>query len=116
MNDVAEIDAAALAPIIAEAETIEVLLLGTGKQPAHIEEGVRTVLAAAGIRLDAMHTGAAARTYNVLIAEDRRVAAALIAVGEERPYRLGGSALRRSWQSWFQSSIVPILTAACAFT
>lgn len=81
MTDVAEIDAAALAPIIAEAEAIEILLLGTGLQPAYIEEIVRSALSASGIRLDAMQTGAAARTYNVLIAEDRRVAAALIAVG-----------------------------------
>jgi uncharacterized protein len=81
VRSVSEIGEAALAPIIAEAEAIEILLLGTGDQPAFIEESVRAPLAAAGIRLDAMQTGAAARTYNVLIAEDRRVAAALIAVG-----------------------------------
>jgi len=80
VRSVSEIDATALAPIIAEAEAIDVLLLGTGAQPSFIEESVRAPLAAAGIRLDAMQTGAAARTYNVLIAEDRRVAAALIAV------------------------------------
>jgi uncharacterized protein len=38
------------------------------------------VLGAAGIRVEAMSTGAAARTYNVLLAEDRKVAAALVAV------------------------------------
>jgi uncharacterized protein len=81
VRNVSEIGEAALAPIIAEAEAIEILLLGTGDQPAFIEESVRAPLAAAGIRLDAMQTGAAARTYNVLIAEERRVAAALIAVG-----------------------------------
>ena len=81
VRGVSEIGEAALAPIIAEAEAIEILLLGTGDQPAFIEERVRAPLAAVGIRLDAMQTGAAARTYNVLIAEDRRVAAALIAVG-----------------------------------
>jgi uncharacterized protein len=81
VRSVSEIGEAALAPIIAEAEAIEILLLGTGDQPAFIEESVSAPLAAAGIRLDAMQTGAAARTYNVLIAEDRRVAAALIAVG-----------------------------------
>jgi uncharacterized protein len=78
---IAEIDAAALAPILAESGAIEILLLGTGIDPAFIGEQVRAPLAAAGIRLDAMQTGAAARTYNVLLAEDRRVAAALIAVG-----------------------------------
>jgi uncharacterized protein len=77
----AEIDEAALAPILAEAGAIEILLIGAGADPAFIEERVRAPLAAAGIRLDVMQTGAAARTYNVLLAEDRRVAAALIAVG-----------------------------------
>jgi uncharacterized protein len=80
VGSVTEIDAAALAPILAEANAIEIFLLGTGREPAFIEESVRASLTGAGIRLDAMQTGAAARTYNVLIAEDRRVAAALIAV------------------------------------
>jgi uncharacterized protein len=75
-----DIDAAALAPILAEATAIEMLLLGTGAEPAFIEDRLRAQLSAAGIRLDAMPTGAAARTYNVLLAENRRVAAALIAV------------------------------------
>jgi uncharacterized protein len=39
---------------------------------------LRTALRTAGIALEAMDTGAACRTYNVLVAEDRRVAAALI--------------------------------------
>jgi uncharacterized protein len=80
-GSVAELDAAALDPVLAEAPAIELLLLGTGADPAFIEEPLRALLAAAGIRLDAMQTGAAARTYNVLLAEDRRVGAALIAVG-----------------------------------
>jgi uncharacterized protein len=77
---VAEIDAGTLAPIIAESREIDILLIGCGADPAFIEERIRAPLAAAGIRFDAMQTGAAARTYNVLVAEDRRVAAALIAV------------------------------------
>jgi uncharacterized protein len=80
VRSVSEVDESALAPIIAEADAIEILLLGTGAQPAFIEESMRALLAAAGVRLDAMQTGAAARTYNVLVGEDRRVAAALIAV------------------------------------
>ena len=77
---IADIDAEALAPIIAERAAIDLLLIGCGADPALIGEGVRAPLAAAGIRFDAMQTGAAARTYNVLVAEERRVAAALIAV------------------------------------
>ena len=41
---------------------------------------VRKAFIAAGIGLEAMDTGAAARTYNVLLAEGRPVSAALIAV------------------------------------
>ena len=78
---IADIGAEALAPIIAERAAIDLLLIGCGADPALIGEGVRAPLAAAGIRFDAMQTGAAARTYNVLVAEERRVAAALIAVG-----------------------------------
>jgi uncharacterized protein len=77
---VREVGEAALAPILAEAGAIELLLLGTGAAPVAIGEHARIALAAVGIRLDAMPTGAAARTYNVLLAEDRLVAAALIAV------------------------------------
>jgi uncharacterized protein len=76
----AEVDEKALAPILAEARAIDILLIGCGADPVFIGENLRTPLAAAGIRFDAMQTGAAARTYNVLVAEDRRVAAALIAV------------------------------------
>ena len=76
----AEIDAAALARVIAEAGEIELLLLGTG--PALVPPGpaVRAALNEARLRVETMSTGAAARTYNVLLAEDRKVAAALVAV------------------------------------
>ncbi|SDR50405.1 Uncharacterized conserved protein, contains Mth938-like domain [Rhizobiales bacterium GAS191] len=80
VESLADIDVASLAPILAEAAAIEMLLIGTGAEPAFIEEPLRAKLVGAGIRLDAMQTGAAARTYNVLLAENRRVAAALIAV------------------------------------
>jgi uncharacterized protein len=43
-----------------------------------MEVSLRTELRAAGIALEAMDTGAACRTYNVLVAEERRVAAALL--------------------------------------
>jgi uncharacterized protein len=42
---------------------------------------LRRELKATGISVDAMDTRAACRTYNVLMAEDRRVAAALLALG-----------------------------------
>lgn len=77
---VPEIDEASLAPVLAEAGEIEVLLLGTGLDIAAIPEGVRWRLREARIGLDVMQTGAAARTYNILVGENRRAAAALIAV------------------------------------
>ncbi len=71
----------ALAPILAEAEEIELLLFGTGQEIAALPGAFRARLREAGIGLDVMQTGAAARTYNILLAENRKVAAALIAVG-----------------------------------
>jgi uncharacterized protein len=58
----------------------ELLLLGTGVTLVPVSPGLRQTLREAGVRVDSMDTGAAARTYNVLLAEERSVAAALIAV------------------------------------
>ena len=65
------------APII-EHGGIEILLLGCGRRMALVPAALRRALRAGGIVTDAMDTGAACRTYNVLLAEERRVAAALI--------------------------------------
>jgi uncharacterized protein len=70
----------AFAPVLAEAEAIDTLLIGTGLDPAPIPDPLRSRLREARIGVDAMQTGAAARTYNILAAENRKVAAALIAV------------------------------------
>lgn len=67
----------ALAPVI-EHGGVEILLLGLGRSTSAVPAALRTALRAARIALEAMDTGAACRTYNVLVAEDRRVAAALI--------------------------------------
>lgn len=64
----------------AEAPRIEILLLGCGPQAAPVAPSLRAALRDAGVVVDAMDTGAACRTFNVLNAEGRRVAAALIAV------------------------------------
>ncbi len=57
-----------------------VMLLGTGSQPATVDKDLRAELRGLGIGLEVMGTGAACRTFNVLLAEDRAVIAALIAV------------------------------------
>ncbi|MBS0235591.1 MAG: hypothetical protein JSR99_19150 [Proteobacteria bacterium] len=56
------------------------VLLGTGEKQLWLEPEVYAAFAKAGIGLEPMSTGAAARTYNILIAEKRPIAAALIAV------------------------------------
>lgn len=62
------------------APDIELLLVGTGMELKPLPKAVREVLRAAGLTVEPMSTGAAVRTYNVLLAEDRAVAAALVAV------------------------------------
>ena len=66
-----------LAPVV-EHGGIELLLLGLGRHVAPVTPALRVWLKTAGIAVEPMDTGAACRTYNVLIAEDRRVAAALL--------------------------------------
>ena len=75
-----DIDAIALAPVLAEKDRVGVLLLGTGARQEMPAVTLRRVFVEAGIALEAMDTGAACRTYNVLLGEGRPVAAALIAV------------------------------------
>ncbi len=71
---------AAFAPVFREAAEIELLLIGAGRDMVHLPESIRWRLRDARIGFDVMTTAAAARTYNVLLSENRRVAAALIAV------------------------------------
>jgi len=75
-----ELSDEAFAPVFDEAGEIELLLIGTGADIAALPGGFRERFREAGIGLDVMQTGAAARTYNILLAENRKVAAALIAV------------------------------------
>jgi len=76
----AEVTLESLQPILDEAETIDFLILGIGREIAFLPSSLRDPFKAAGITVEAMATPAAARTYNVLVGEERRVAAALIAV------------------------------------
>ena len=63
-----------------EAGEIEILLAGMGPNLKRLRPDLARSLREAGIIADAMSTGAAVRTYNVLVAEDRAVAAFFIAV------------------------------------
>ena len=76
----ADIDEASLARVLAEGARIDILLVGTGDTLVPISEKLRWRLRDLGISADPMSTGNALRTWNVLLAEGRRVAAALLAV------------------------------------
>jgi uncharacterized protein len=56
----------------------ELLVLGCGVRPILVAPDVRAALKSAGMALEVVDTGSACRTYNVLLAEGRRVAAALV--------------------------------------
>lgn len=66
--------------VMAEAQDIEVLLVGTGRNIGRLPPVLKGLFREAGMISDPMSTGAAVRTYNVMLAEARAVAAALIAV------------------------------------
>jgi uncharacterized protein len=74
----AALTAESLAPVAAA--KVEILLIGCGSSMAFIAPELRATLRQSGVVIDAMDTGAAARTFNVLLAEGRKVAAALVAV------------------------------------
>ncbi len=69
-----------LSPLWAAAANVELILIGCGPNMAYVPDDLRAGLKAHGIAVDAMDTGAACRTYNVLLSEERRVAAVLFAV------------------------------------
>ena len=68
------------ATLLALAGSIDVLFMGTGADVAHIPAALREVLEDAGIGVEAMASPAAARTYNVLLSEGRRIALAMIPI------------------------------------
>ncbi len=81
--DVASLEDLSLAhfdPLWALEPSIELLLIGTGAKMVFLPDALRAGLKDHGISVDSMDSGAAARTYNVLLSEERLVAAAIIAV------------------------------------
>jgi uncharacterized protein len=75
-----EIDETSLARVFAAANVIDTLIVGTGTDVWLAPPALRNALRRVGVVLDAMQTGPAIRTYNIMMGERRRVAAALIAV------------------------------------
>jgi uncharacterized protein len=76
----ADIDDYSLARVFATANLIDTLIVGTGTDVWIAPNRLREALRAVHVGLDAMQTGPAIRTYNIMVGERRRVAAALIAV------------------------------------
>ena len=75
-----QIDRYALQRVFDAANSIDTLIVGTGTDMWVPPAELRSALRAVRVVLDAMQTGPAIRTYNIMIGERRRVAAALIAV------------------------------------
>ena len=75
-----DISVGTLSGVLEAEPRVEILLVGCGERPVPLPEDLRAPLREKGIGCDAMDTGAACRTFNILLAESRRVAAALIAL------------------------------------
>lgn len=73
-----DLDVSAFRPLFDKADEIDVVLLGCGAEIAFLPEKLRFELKEKGLQIDVMDTGAACRTYNVLMAEGRRVVCALL--------------------------------------
>jgi uncharacterized protein len=82
VSEAGEITQETLVRVFEEADGIEVLLLGMGDEFRRVPKELQAALREQGIVTDTMSTGSAVRTYNVLLAEDRAVAAALISVDD----------------------------------
>ena len=76
----AALSVADFAMVLAERAAIDLLIIGMGPVMARPPRPVREALEATGLMIDPMATGHAIATYNLLLGEKRRVAAALIAV------------------------------------
>ncbi|WP_299813450.1 Mth938-like domain-containing protein [uncultured Roseibium sp.] len=80
LTDPSQFSHEAFLKVFEEIADIEVLLVGTGMDLVPLPADLKSEFREAGILADPMSTGAAVRTYNVLLSEDRAVAAALLAV------------------------------------
>ncbi len=77
---VADLDRAAFSMVVEQAEAFGFFLLGTGARFEILPPDLLWYLKGAGVRLEMMSTGAAVRTYNVMLSEERPVAAGFLPV------------------------------------
>lgn len=80
VDEAGAIDVDSLARVLGEAAETGIVLIGTGADLRRLPQAVTAALRAAGLGVDVMSTGAAARIYNVMLGENRKVGAALLAV------------------------------------
>ncbi len=80
VNSPKDIDVQTLALLFSNVATVRHFLIGTGKDPAVLPVALREKFRDSNIAVETMTTGAAVRTYNILLGENRPVAALLIAV------------------------------------
>lgn len=80
----AQLTLGSLAPVLAVADDIDVLFIGLGHDIAALDPAIRQAFRERNVIVEAIGTGGAVRTYNVLFGEQRAVAAALIAVDRAR--------------------------------
>lgn len=73
-----ELTIEALAPLLSADPATEIIIIGTGKRHEMVSPELKRALKVRGVGIDTMDTGAACRTFNVLLGEGRRVAAALM--------------------------------------
>jgi len=80
VGSLAELTASSLDAVFMRREVLDLFLIGAGNDPWVLSEALRTRFREESLPVDALTTGAAVRTYNILLGENRRVGAGLIAV------------------------------------
>lgn len=80
ITTVGDIDLAALSRALGPEAAVDHFLIGAGQDPFVLPAALREPFAARRIVLEVMTTGAAVRTYNILLGERRRIGALLVAV------------------------------------
>ncbi len=79
-SDFSALNETMLVTMLGDMPDMEILLLGSGEAMQMLSAELRQFMRSKGVAVEVMDTGAACRTFNILLGEGRRVAAALIAV------------------------------------
>jgi len=80
IGDPKQLNEEALTAVFERAQTLDFVLIGAGRDPWPLNDVLRQRFRDLSLSVDTMTTGAAVRTYNILLAENRRIGAGLIAV------------------------------------